>query len=104
MKMPTKIMFYYSYIPASGLTFGGWNTIPLLLPGTAALPLFRMGVQFYTSGAAGVISSTKIYKHASRLEDRLPIRRVASRFEKWRTIGMGQTVVLLAEDEEITNK
>jgi hypothetical protein len=43
-------VFSGAYRPAAMLAFGGWTTIPLTLPATAAMPVSKLAVQIATSG------------------------------------------------------
>ncbi len=43
-------VFSGAYRPAAMLAFGGWTTIPLTLPATAAVPVSKVAVQLATSG------------------------------------------------------
>ncbi len=40
-----------SYQPIAALKTGAWNTLTMTVPANAAVPLYQMGVQFFTSSA-----------------------------------------------------
>jgi hypothetical protein len=44
-------LFTGSWVPATSLKAGVWNTVTVQVPATAASPVYQLGLELFTSGA-----------------------------------------------------